>query len=118
VILFDEAQDADPPSRTLSRTRSRQVIMVGDASQAIYGWRGAVDALSKFEAPHRLTLTQSFRFGNAIADFANRFLDHLNAEVRVVGNEAKDSTVDLPGHRRRHPLPHERRRHRARHHPA
>jgi superfamily I DNA/RNA helicase len=48
VILFDEAQDADPAIAHVVENQSRQVIMVGDASQAIYGWRGAVDALSKF----------------------------------------------------------------------
>jgi superfamily I DNA/RNA helicase len=93
VVLFDEAQDADPAISHVVENQPTQVIMVGDASQAIYGWRGAVDALSKFQAPHRLTLTQSFRFGAAIAAFANGFLNALNAEVRVVGNEAKDSTV-------------------------
>jgi superfamily I DNA/RNA helicase len=93
VILFDEAQDADPAIAHVVENQSRQVIMVGDASQAIYGWRGAVDALSKFEAPHRLTLTQSFRFGNNIATFANMLLGHLKADIRVIGNEAKDDAV-------------------------
>jgi superfamily I DNA/RNA helicase len=96
VVLFDEAQDADPAIAHVVENQTRQVIMVGDASQAIYGWRGAVDALSKFAAQPGVincTLTQSFRFGQGIADFANRFLAHLNAPIRVVGNEAKTSTV-------------------------
>jgi superfamily I DNA/RNA helicase len=93
TILFDEAQDADPAIAHVIENQSRQVIMVGDASQAIYGWRGAVDALSKFNAPHRLTLTQSFRFGPAIAEFANRFLSALEAEVRVIGFDKVASTV-------------------------
>lgn len=92
-ILFDEAQDADPAIAHVIEAQQSQVIMVGDASQAIYGWRGAVDALSKFRATHRLTLTQSFRFGQPIADFANLLLDMIEAEVRVVGNPAKDSAV-------------------------
>lgn len=96
-ILFDEAQDADPAISYVVEGQYKQVIMVGDASQAIYGWRGAVDALSKFEAPHRLTLTKSFRFGPAIAELANGFLNLLNAEVRVVGNEDRNSTVGLNG---------------------
>lgn len=93
TILFDEAQDADPAIAHVVENQDRQVIMVGDASQAIYGWRGAVDALSKFNAPHRLTLTQSFRFGPAIADFANRFLNALRAEVRVIGFDKVNSAV-------------------------
>jgi hypothetical protein len=92
-ILFDEAQDADPAIAHVVEAQRRQVIMVGDASQAIYGWRGAVDALSRFTASHRLSLTQSFRFGPAIAEFANRFLNALEAEVRVVGFEQVASAI-------------------------
>lgn len=95
VVLFDEAQDADPAIAHVVENQTCQIIMVGDASQAIYGWRGAVDALSRFTAPHRLTLTQSFRFGPAIAAFANNILDALRADVRVVGFDKVQSTVGV-----------------------
>ena len=47
-----------------------QLVMVGDSAQAIYGWRGATDVMTGFDA-EQLTLTRSFRFGPQIADEAN-----------------------------------------------
>lgn len=97
TILFDEAQDADPAIAHVIRNQSCQIIMVGDPAQAIYGWRGAVDAMSDFaQIPgvDSLTLSQSFRFGPAVAEVANRFLDLLARDtIRVIGNPVKDSTV-------------------------
>ena len=49
-----------------------QVIYVGDAHQQIYEWRGAVNAMKRLPLPQTL-LTQSFRFGDQIADVANGF---------------------------------------------
>jgi hypothetical protein len=46
-LMFDEAQDADPVIATILQAQSDvQTIVAGDSCQAIYGWRGAVDALS------------------------------------------------------------------------
>jgi superfamily I DNA/RNA helicase len=70
-----------------------QLVMVGDANQQIYAWRGAEDALSRFDAPHRLPLSQSFRFGEKIADEANKWLTLLNAPVPIKGFEKIDSKV-------------------------
>jgi AAA domain/UvrD-like helicase C-terminal domain len=85
-LLLDEAQDASPVMASIfDRQTNMQRIMVGDASQAIYGWRGAVDAMSKFEADQRLTLSQSFRFGQAVADEANKWLSILAAPIRLTG---------------------------------
>jgi hypothetical protein len=62
VILYDEAQDADPCiSDVVERQRHAQLVAVGDSAQAIYGWRGAGDFLSRLNTQHRLRLTQSWR---------------------------------------------------------
>lgn len=92
-ILFDEAQDANPCIASVVQAQAAQVIMVGDANQAIYGWRGAVDAMSNFKADINLAITQSFRFGHAVADEANKFLALLGAEGQVKGFDKIDSTV-------------------------
>lgn len=101
AIFYDEAQDADPliadvllaqPDRS-----GAQLIAVGDSAQAIYGWRGAADVLSAIPGATPLTLTQSFRFGPAIAQVANRWLDEIEADVRVVGSPDIDSTVGAGG---------------------
>lgn len=93
-ILLDEAQDSNPPvAAIVEGQRNAQKILVGDSSQSIYGWRGAQDAMSKFDGT-RLTLSQSFRFGKAVADEANKWLDYLDAPLRLSGFEQITSRVE------------------------
>ncbi len=93
-ILYDEAQDANAVTLRIVRDQDdAQIVAVGDPSQAIYGWRGASDSLGQFDAKHRLHLSQSFRFGPAIAAEANKWLDLLDAELRVEGFARVNSTV-------------------------
>jgi len=84
-IMLDEAQDANPVVEGLIKRQDAQIIMVGDSAQQIYAWRGAQDAMSRFNADHRVTLSQSFRFGQAVADEANKWLELLNAPLRLKG---------------------------------
>lgn len=101
-ILFDEAQDAD--ELILKAVKSQgdtQVIVVGDASQSIYGWRGAISAMDSLVGT-RAQLTQSWRFGDAIADEANTWLNLLGANLRLTGNPAVNSEV-RPGRPGRYP---------------
>ncbi|WIB65681.1 UvrD-helicase domain-containing protein [Curtobacterium sp. MCBD17_040] len=91
-ILLDEAQDSDPLLvDVLHRQVNTQLVAVGDRSQAIYGWRGATDSMDAFGG-ETFQLTQSFRFGHAIAEEANVWLDLLDADLRIRGSE-KDSSV-------------------------
>ena len=92
-LLYDEAQDADPCIADVVLRQDAQLIAVGDECQAIYGWRGATDAMRDWPAQHRVALTKSFRFGPAVAEQANVFLAALNAELRVVGHDPIPSTV-------------------------
>jgi hypothetical protein len=93
-ILFDEAQDADPVMLSIIESQSHaQRIYCGDQYQAIYEWRGAENALSKVKVDKSLWLTQSFRFGAAIASEANDILGFLEAPVEVKGYDAINSTV-------------------------
>ena len=84
-ILFDEAQDADPLIASVVQGQDAQLIAVGDTQQAIYEWRGAVNAIETWPARTRLYLTQSWRFGPAVADEANKWLSLLNARLRLTG---------------------------------
>ncbi|GAA3441040.1 UvrD-helicase domain-containing protein [Planomonospora venezuelensis] len=93
MIFLDEAQDANPVIAQIVENQAAQKILVGDSSQAIYGWRGAVDAMASFDGA-RLRLSQSFRFGQRIADEANEWLQLLNAPLRLAGNPAMDSRVE------------------------
>jgi hypothetical protein len=93
-VLLDEAQDLSPVMASLFHFQDHaQRIMVGDSAQAIYGFRGAIDAMAKFKADQKLTLSQSFRFGPAIADEANRWLELLRAPLRLRGYEPAGSTL-------------------------
>jgi len=80
TILLDEAQDTNLVTHELvmSQSKHSDIIVVGDDFQAIYAWRGAVSALSRIQA-ETLYLTQSFRFGQAVADVANGILSRYFA---------------------------------------
>lgn len=97
VVLLDEAQDTnDVLSSVLLAQEHAQRIAVGDSSQAIYEWRGAKDALKGFVSAlgcPELTLSQSFRFGPAIAAEANLWLHKIGAPLRLTGSEQCESTV-------------------------
>ncbi len=97
VVLLDEAQDTnDVLSAVLLNQEHAQRIAVGDSAQQIYSWRGANDALEKFVRElgcPELTLSQSFRFGPAIAARANIWLRLIDAPLRLTGWEAAESAV-------------------------
>lgn len=76
-ILLDEAQDTAPVMLDVLKQQTVPVIIVGDSAQQIYEWRGAVNALAAFPNAPRLLLSQSFRFGEAVAKVANAVLDQL-----------------------------------------
>lgn len=95
VIFVDEAQDLNPVLVDVIARQiyfGAQVVSVGDKHQAIYGWRGAVDALEILPG-QECRLTQSFRFGEHIAWFANRLLWTMGEEVPLRGNGRADSWV-------------------------
>lgn len=99
-ILFDECQDASPVMLSIiENQRDAQKVFVGDSQQQIYSFTGAVNALARIRetgAPVAF-LTQSFRFGDEIADLANRVLGMLGAELRLIGTGSIPSVItDVP----------------------
>jgi hypothetical protein len=99
VIALDEAQDSNPCVARMILEQAQhgtQIIMVGDTYQAIYGWRGAVDAMSDFARQPGVTvlpLTQSFRFGPEIAAEGNKWLQILGAPHQLRGFEKIASRI-------------------------
>ncbi|MER5214758.1 UvrD-helicase domain-containing protein [Streptomyces sp. NPDC002838] len=93
-LFLDEAQDTNPVlEEVFNAQRSHaQLVMVGDSAQAIYGWRGAQDVMTGFDAT-ALTLTRSFRFGPLIAEEANRWLTLADAPIRLTGTETIPTEV-------------------------
>lgn len=90
-LLVDEAQDLEPLTVGIVNAQSMQRVAVGDPNQQIYEWRGAQNALDQFPG-RRTLLSQSFRFGDAIAGEANFWLELLGSDMRLVGNGG-DSSV-------------------------
>lgn len=85
-LLVDEAQDLSPVLLSIVRRQNdAQIVLVGDPHQAIYGWLGAVDAMGALRDCYRCYLSQSFRFGPAIAAAGNNILARLGAELRLKG---------------------------------
>jgi DNA helicase-2/ATP-dependent DNA helicase PcrA len=78
-VLCDELQDVCPAQYALLRLlaeRHRNLVVVGDPAQTLYGWRGAdlrflLGFQSDFPDVRILTLDQNFRATGRIVDLAN-----------------------------------------------
>jgi superfamily I DNA/RNA helicase len=94
VIFIDEAQDSTHLVRSLLLNQSAQKVAVGDSFQQLYGWRGAHDILKDWPG-RELRLTQSFRFGQAVAEQANRWINLAGGDLVLRGNPAIDSKAGV-----------------------
>lgn len=93
TVIIDEAQDSNWATLHLLKAQvNSQLIAVGDPAQQLYSWRGASDIMGEFGGK-RLPLSKSFRFGERIAEEANKWLEHTQTPIRVTGNEQMDSIV-------------------------
>lgn len=96
-ILLDEAQDTNPCVLSVMEAQESQIVYVGDRHQQIYAWRGAVNAMETIETPETCYLTQSFRFGPAIAEAAGQILSALGEPETLRGNSARRSQIRPDG---------------------
>ncbi len=98
-VFFDEAQDADPViAAILVAQKNLRLVTVGDPNQEIYTWRGAQNAMDAFGG-RQFTLSQSFRFGPAVAREANKWLSLLDTDMQVEGSPRISSilrTLEYP----------------------
>lgn len=94
-LLMDEAQDLAPVILDVIEAQAEhsQLVYVGDSQQEIYGWTGAVNALDRVDVADTCWLSQSFRFGPAIAAVANYVLTLLDAELYLIGSPDIDSQI-------------------------
>lgn len=92
LILLDEAQDTTDCVLDLllrQAEQGSQLVLVGDRRQAIYGWRGAINAMAKVDCLE-FPLSQSWRYGPAVADIAEAILE---GDMQVRGNPALDTEI-------------------------
>lgn len=92
IILFDECQDANPVTTSLVLAQPADKVMVGDAHQAIYSFRGAVNAMAAMRDAATLDLTKSFRFGAGVAEVATALLQDWKGERREIEGLGKHQT--------------------------
>jgi superfamily I DNA/RNA helicase len=92
-IMLDEAQDTSPVLLDVLEQQKCQIVYVGDRHQQIYQWRGAVNAMDRLPFTKSAELTQSFRFGEEIADLANSLLTHLDETSSIIGNPSIKSSL-------------------------
>jgi superfamily I DNA/RNA helicase len=95
-LMVDESQDTNGVLAGIIRKQpdSLQRIFVGDSQQRLFSWRGTVDMISEAKDAEVRYLTQSFRFGQAVADEANLWLDYLNSPLRLKGLQSISSRLD------------------------
>lgn len=74
MVMLDEYQDTNPVVQALVDRFQGRLVLVGDEHQAIYGFRGAYNAMNSVNTDEEHYLTGSFRFGKAVADVANMLL--------------------------------------------
>lgn len=73
-LMLDEAQDSNRVTMAIFQGSGLKTIMVGDPYQQLYSWRGAVNAFDHVSGPE-FHLSQSFRFGDNIAEIARHILN-------------------------------------------
>lgn len=95
-ILFDEAQDANGVMLAIVQSQTCQKIFVGDSYQQIYSWNGAINAMQKTKG-NRCWLTESWRFGQGIANVANDMLAQLECPASLIGRGKPSTVAPLDG---------------------
>ncbi|MBF0398070.1 MAG: ATP-dependent helicase [Desulfobacterales bacterium] len=94
-ILLDEAQDTNPVTASFLLNQKCSKILVGDPYQQIYSWRGAINAMENVISSDTKYLTNSFRFGNNIAELANTLLYSFKNESRkLIGVKGDKDLID------------------------
>jgi energy-coupling factor transporter ATP-binding protein EcfA2 len=102
LALIDESQDINPVILQLVMelvARGVRAVFVGDSHQSLYGFRLAVDAMAHVAsvATHNLSLTESWRFPQHVADMANKVLRTLKGvDARLIGRGDGIARPDTP----------------------
>lgn len=77
-VMIDEYQDTSPVQYQITELltkHTRNLCVVGDDDQSIYGWRGAyLKNILEFSHEYRVTLEQNFRSTNTILKTANALI--------------------------------------------
>lgn len=90
-ILLDECQDTTECVLDIFlNQQNTKLVMVGDSRQNIYSWRGSINAMERVQGFKTKFLSQSFRYGDAIAKVAE---DILKGKATIRGFDKITSKV-------------------------
>jgi superfamily I DNA/RNA helicase len=95
LLILDEVQDSNSVTLAIFNKQTHlQRIACGDKNQNLYSWRGAKNDFSSFNEWNKATLTESFRFGQGIADIANKVLalPAMETKLKLVGRGTDKGT--------------------------
>jgi hypothetical protein len=95
LLILDECQDSSAVTLAIFNNQVHlQRIACGDKNQNLYAWRGAKNDFSSFDKWNKASLTESFRFGQDIADLANKILalPVRDTKLRLVGRGTDEGT--------------------------
>lgn len=99
IIMLDEAQDTNEVTLGIFNCLSSKIkIYVGDRHQQIYSFRGSKNALEKITCDKQLYLSESFRFNETIANYANVLLSNFKGEEVSIKANKKDKEIKSFGY--------------------
>ncbi|MGO3561420.1 UvrD-helicase domain-containing protein [Pseudomonas helleri] len=90
AILLDEYQDTNPVFAAVILRQSCPVRLAGDDFQSIFGFRGAYNAFDPAQFDEVVTISESHRFGPAIAKLATMLLTEFTGEQQPVRSSRAD----------------------------
>lgn len=94
LIIGDEYQDVNPVFSSIIKNQPVQKLILGDKYQSLYEWRGSVNSLNLMGINDKLYLSKSFRFGQDIADLANKIIKfQIDEDVNIQGFEKKKTEI-------------------------
>lgn len=89
-ILLDEYQDTNPVFAAVILRQTCPVRLAGDDFQSIFGFRGAYNAFDAAQFDEVVTISESHRFGPAIAQLATMLLREFAGEQEPVRSSRSD----------------------------
>ena len=99
IILYDEAQDANPATLDIvMRQKHAGIICVGDPYQQMYAFRGSENAFDNIQATQTFKLTNSFRFGDDTAYLATKMLATYFGEEDTIKGRGPDTSINSMGY--------------------
>jgi len=94
IVMLDEAQDTNEVTLGIFNFLNSKIkIFVGDKHQQIYSFRGSKNALEKIKCDKQLYLSQSFRFNETIANYANILLKNFKGESVDIKSCKKNNEI-------------------------